>query len=349
MRPAIRRLAPYVLRHRRQFLLGLGSVLVTTSVTLLGPWILKYAVDDLSQGMTRQKLGVYALLLLGIALVGGAFRFLMRRLIVGASREIEYELRNDFFAHLQRQPLAYFQTHRTGDLMSRATNDLNAVRMMAGPAIMYTATTCIIFVVAIVLMISIDPWLTAMALIPLPFVSLAVKVFGSAIHRRFEQIQARLADLSVVVQESLSGVRVVRAYGQEDAEARRFERANRAYLDDNHILIVLQSCFYPTMALFMGLGGLMVLWLGAGAVIQGRMTVGEFVAFNGYLVMLTWPMIAFGWVTNLLQRGLASWKRMLEVLEVAPTIDDRHVRSARRLPDLEEFQGAIEFRDLVFA
>ncbi|MCS5670736.1 MAG: ABC transporter transmembrane domain-containing protein, partial [Vicinamibacterales bacterium] len=307
---ASKRLLPYVLRHRRRLLLGLSCVVAMTSVSLLSPWVLKYAIDDLTVGVTRGKLGLYGALLLGIAAVGGCFRFLMRRLIVGVSREIEYDIRNDFYAHLERLSLSYFQSERTGDIMSRATNDLSAVRMMAGPAIMYSVNTILVFCIAIILMFSIDIRLTLIALMPLPFVSLLVKFFGSAIHRRFEEIQAQLSHMSAVVQEALAGVRVVRAYRQEEFEIERFRIANRTYLERNRGLIQLQGLFYPSLALFLGFGGLLVLWLGSREVVLGQITVGEFVAFNAYLVMLTWPMIAFGWVTNMLQRGMASWKRM---------------------------------------
>ncbi len=347
MVPAVRRLLPYLLRYKRHFLIGLLCVVVTTAIQLLSPWIMRYAIDDLTQGVTRAKLGFYALALLGIALIGGTFRFLMRRIIIGASRHIEYDLRNDFFAHLERLPLGYFQAHRTGDLMSRATNDLNAVRMMIGPAIMYSANTAILFVVAIILMLAIDARLTLIALMPLPFVSISVKVFGSAIHKRFERIQAQLSDVSAVVQENLSGVRVVRAYRQERPEIERFRRANQEYLDRNRRLIRLQGFFYPSMSLFLGLGALLLLWLGAKEVIRHHITLGQFVAFNAYLAMLSWPMIAFGFVTNMLQRGLASWKRMLEVLDTEPAVSDRRaLGDAVRRADV---QGVIELRDLTFA
>jgi ATP-binding cassette subfamily B protein len=345
MRPAFRRLLPYVLRYRTRFLVGLVCVVLSSTFQLLGPWVLKFAIDDLTRSVTRQKLLTYATLILGVACVRAAFLFLMRRIIIGASREIEYDIRNDFFARLQQMPLAYYQARRTGDLMSRATNDLNAVRMMIGPAIMYSASTVLVFAVAIVLMTSIDGRLTLIALIPLPLVSVTVKYFGSAIHRRFEAIQAQLADLSAIVQEALAGVRVVRAYNQEEHEIERFSAANREYVRRNRVLIRLQGLFYPSMTLFLGFGSLLVLWAGSREVIRGRVTLGEFVAFNSYLVMLSWPMIAFGWVTNMLQRGMASWKRMLEVLDAAPEINDANISGAGRSIALS---GAIEMRDLTF-
>src|SRR6478609_1707762 len=202
MGSAARRLLPYVNRYRGPFVIGMACVLATTTFQLLSPWVLKYAIDDLNAGVTRSKLAFYAGTLLGIACVGGVFRYLMRRILIGASRDIEFDVRNAFFARLQQMPLGYYQARRTGDLMSRATNDLNAVRMMIGPAVMYSAGTILIFAVAIVLMASIDARLTLLALIPLPFVSVSVRYFGSAIHKRFEAIQAQLSDVSAVVQEA---------------------------------------------------------------------------------------------------------------------------------------------------
>jgi ATP-binding cassette subfamily B protein len=345
MGPAARRLLPYVLRYRRAFVLGLACVLVTTSIQLLSPWILKHAIDDLNGGVTRQKLALYAGLLLGVACVGAVFRFLMRQILIGASRDIEFDVRNDFYRRLQQMPLGYYQSRRTGDLMSRATNDLNAVRMMIGPAVMYTSNTVLVFIVAIILMSSIDGRLTLMALLPLPLVTISVKYFGSAIHTRFEAIQSQLSDVSAVVQEALSGVRVVRAYGQEPHEIARFRKANEEYVRRNKVLITLQGMFYPSMTLFLGFGSLLVLWLGSREVIRGRITLGDFVAFNAYLVMLSWPMIAFGWVTNMLQRGMASWKRMLEILDAVPGIDDSGVTAEGRAL---EIRGRIDVRDLVF-
>ncbi len=345
MGPAVRRLLPYVLRYRRAFVLGLTCVLVTTAIQLLSPWILKHAIDDLNGGVTRQKLAMYAGLLLGVAMVSAVFRFLMRRILIGASRDIEFDLRNAFFARLQQMPLAYYQARRTGDLMSRATNDLNAVRMMVGPAVMYSSNTLLVFVVALILMSSIDARLTLMALLPLPLVTISVKYFGSAIHTRFEAIQAQLSDISAVVQEALSGVRVVRAYGQEPHELARFRDANAEYVRRNRGLIRLQGMFFPSMTFFLGIGSLLVLWLGSREVIRGRITLGDFVAFNAYLVMLSWPMIAFGWVTNILQRGMASWKRMSEVLDAVPEIDDAGVTPEGRAL---EIRGGIAVRDLVF-
>jgi ATP-binding cassette subfamily B protein len=344
-----RRLLPYILRYRRAFLLGLGCVVINSTVTLLSPLVQKFAVDGLTEGVTRVKLIQYASLLVGIAVVAGYFRFLMRRILIGASRHIEYDLRNDFFAKLEELPLAYYQARRTGDLMSRATNDLNAVRMMIGPAVMYSANTILTFVFAVVFMVRISGWLTLVALIPLPFITVAARFFGGAIHRGFERVQAQLSEMSALVQESLAGVRVIRAYRQEQAELERFAAANQEYVTRNRRLIQLQGMFFPSMGLFLGIAALLVLWLGSLEVIRGRITLGDLVAFNGYLAMLSWPMIAFGWVSNMLQRGMASWKRMLEVLDAVPAITDTLTRGEGPPPTVAPIRGEIEFRNLTFA
>ena len=322
--------------------------MVTAAVGVAGPWVLKYAIDDLMLALDANTVRFYAVALVALAAVGGFFRFLMRRIIIGASRDIEYDLRNDFFAHLQRLDLAYYQRHRTGDLMSRATNDLAAVRMLIGPAVMYSTTTVLVFVVAIGLMLSINTRLTLYALVPLPCVSVFVSYFGTIIHRRFSDIQEQLSEVSAMTQETLSGVRVVRAYRQEPFEIERFRLANEEYVRRNRALIRVQAMYFPSMGFLMGIGGMLVLWLGSRDVVAGTMSVGELVAFNAYLMMLTWPMIAFGWVTNLLQRGMASWKRILEVLDTQPGVTDTHAE-ARGAVESPTISGRLEFRHLTFA
>ncbi len=339
-------LLTFIVRYRGRFTLGLSCVVLTNIITLGGPWVLKSAIDDLSAGVTDAKLIQYASLLLGIAVVGGLTRYGSRLVLIGASRAIEYDIRNAFYSHLQHLSPAFFHAKRTGDLMSRATNDLSAVRMMIGPAILYASSTALTFVVAVAMMATINPRLTLMALIPLPLVTVTSRYFGRMIHERFERIQEQLSDVSAVTQEALAGVRVIRAYRQEARELARFRVANEEYADRNRGLIRLQAFFFPSMGLFMGLSELAVLWLGSRDVINGRMTIGELVAFNSYLVMLAWPMIAFGWVTNLVQRGRASWQRILAILETPPAIDDRHVTHPQCLP--QDLSGAVSFRHLTF-
>ena len=318
----VRRLFPYIRRYRREYLLGFASLVLCSTMFAVSPLVLQYAIDDLYAGVTRSKLAFYGGVLLLIAGLAGYFRYQMRRIIISASRGFEYDLRNDFFAHLERLPVSFFQQNRTGDLMSRATNDLSSVRMMVGPAVMYLANTLITAVVSLSLMFSLDVRLTLIVLLPLPIVSITVKMFGTAIHKTFEEVQEKLSDMSAVVQESLTGVRVVRAYRQEQAEIARFRESNIDYLRHNKRLSRLQGAFFPTMSLFLGISALLALWLGSRDVTSGRLTVGELVAFNAYLAQLAWPMIAFGWVTNLLERGMASWKRMLTVMETVPAVRD---------------------------
>ena len=345
--PAAWRLLPYVARYRARFAAGSVFLVLATAIQLVSPWVLKLAIDDLTAGVTQAKLGLYAGALVAIAALGGVCRFWMRRIIIGASRLIEYDLRGHFFARLQRLDLAYFQRNRTGDLMSRATNDLSAVRMMVGPALMYSASTGIVFVVAVALMLSISAWLTLIVLLPLPLVSIAVRRFGDAIYHRSERIQAQLARLSAIAQEALAGVRVVRAYGREAAELERFEAANREYVARSRAVIMIQGLFFPSLAFCLGLSALVVLWAGTREVVAGRMTAGDFVAFNAYLTMLAWPMIAFGWVTSMLQRGMAAWQRMLAVSDAEPGVRDPPPHAAR-LP-VGGVRGRVELRDLSFA
>lgn len=349
----VRRLFPYTRRYRREYLLGFVSLVLCSTMFAVSPLVLQYAIDDLYTGVTRSKLAFYAGIVILIAALGGYFRYQMRRIIIGASRGLEYDLRNDFFAHLERLPMSFFQQNRTGDLMSRATNDLSSVRMMVGPAVMYLANTLITAVVSLSLMFSLDVRLTLLVLLPLPIVSITVKMFGTAIHKTFEEVQERLSDMSAVVQESLTGVRVVRAYRQEHAEIARFRDSNVEYLRHNTRLSRLQGAFFPTMSLFLGISALLALWLGSRDVASGGLTVGELVAFNAYLAQLAWPMIAFGWVTNLLERGMASWKRMLTVLDTVPDVRDHMQGSGLNDAGVEHSRlshvhGSIEFRNLTY-
>jgi ATP-binding cassette subfamily B multidrug efflux pump len=341
--PHLRGLLPYLHRHRRRLTWGLLSLLATTAFSVASPWVLRYAVDDLAVSVTRGKLFVYSALIVGLVLVEGIFRYHMRMVLISISREIEYELRGDLFARLTLLPARYYQAHRTGDLMSRATSDLSAVRMVLGPGIMYTANTAATFVATIVLMLRISPRLLGLALVPLFFVSFLARVVGRRIHDRFESVQAQLAEMNAVVQENLSGARVVRAYAQEPHEMARFEAANQEYVRRNRALIRLFGSLYPGIQLLMGLGAVMVLWLGGAMVVRGTITLGEFVAFGAYLAMLHWPMIALGWVVNIFERGEASMGRIDEILKAPAEIDDQR---AQPMPPI---RGDVEFKNLTFS
>lgn len=317
--------------------------MLANAVALAAPWVLRHAIDSLRTGVSPSTLARYAMLVVGVAALSGVFRYLTRKILIGVSRLIEFDIRNDFFSHLQKQPVAFYHDRQTGELMSRATNDMNAVRMMLGPGIMQGVNTLVIAVAAVALMLILSPLLTLIALLPLPLLSFSVGFFGQRIHKRFEDIQAHFAKISARVQENLSGVRVVRAYAQEERERERFAAMNREYVGKNMGLIRIWSLFYPAMGFLSGLGSVVVLWLGGALVIQGRMTLGEFVAFNVYLAMLTWPMIALGWVVNLFQRGAASYRRLREVMETEPTVFD-----VPEAVEADGLAGAIEVSNLTF-
>jgi ATP-binding cassette, subfamily B, multidrug efflux pump len=341
--PHLRRLLPYLGRHKKKVAGGLVCLLVTTAYSVASPWVLRHAIDDLTRQVTQQKLTFYAGVILGLVLFEGVFRYFMRMVLIGVSREIEYELRNDVFAHLALQSARYFQRNRTGDIMSRATNDMSAVRMVLGPGIMYTANTVATFVGTVTLMLLISPLLTLLALVPLVLVSVLVRHYGRQIHDRFERVQAQLSDLNAIVQENLAGARVVRAYVQEPHEEERFGDANREYVERNRRLIRLTGILYPGIQLLMGLGSVIVLGLGGTLVVRGVITLGAFVAFGVYLGMLNWPMIALGWVVNLFERGEASMGRINAILDAPAEIRDEDPVSVPTIA------GEVEFRGLTFA
>jgi ATP-binding cassette subfamily B multidrug efflux pump len=340
----LNRLSPYLRQHKLRIGLGFACALLTNAFLVANPWVIKYAIDSLYQSVTWEKLGHYAVVLVLLTLGQGVFRFWTRWLIIGVSRDIEYSLRNDLFVHLERLPLSFYQKNKTGDLMSRATNDLSNVRSLVGPGIMYTANTLLTAVFTTVLMLRMDWRLTLFSLIPLPMVSYSVRHFGKRIHDLTEESQAKLADLSARVQESMSGIRVVKAFVQEDYEIDEFQKMNLSLVDKNRELIRITSIFYPTMQLFIGLAVAIVLWYGGRQVIQARISVGDFVSFTIYLGMLAWPMIAFGWVVNLLERGRASMERLNYIFEAPPEIED-----APNAPAEIDIQGEIEFRNLSFS
>ena len=340
----LRRLLPYLRRHRRPLLLGLLCLVVTTLLSVASPWVLRYAVDDLTRALTRGKLLLYAAVLVGLVVVEGVFRYFMRRVLISLSRQLEFELRDDVFSHLTRLSARYYHTHRVGDIMSRATNDLSAVRMVLGPGIMYTASTGATFAFAVVLMARISWPLLLLSLLPLLLVSVLVRHFGRQIHDRFERVQDQLSQISALVQENLAGARVVRAYGQQEQEEARFAAANLDYLEKSRRLIRVFGSLYPGIQLLMGAGAALVLWLGGSLVVAQRITLGEFVAFGVYLTMLHWPMIALGWVVNLFERGEASMGRLLQILDQPPEIVD-----ATDAVPLTALQGAVELRGLTFA
>jgi ATP-binding cassette, subfamily B, multidrug efflux pump len=323
--------------------LGFLMVVLTVICSMFSPWVLKYVVDGLRQGLHKENLPQYAALILGISILEGFFRFWMRRILIGVSRLVEYDLRNDFLAHVQKMSLSFLQSRNTGDIMSRATNDLNAVRSVLGPGIMYSMNTVILVVISTSVLLWLNWRLTLLAYVPLALVSVTVKKFGGQIHDRFETIQEQFSNLSTKAQENLSGIRVVKAFAREESEIEDFDKLNIDYVQRNVSLIRLWGVFYPLMTALIGMSSVALLWFGGRQVIQGRLTLGGFVAFMGYLAMLTWPTIAVGWVINIFQRGAASMGRMLDIMD-APV--DIHDQPGASVPDT--VQGALEFRNLTF-
>lgn len=321
-------LFPYLRRYRTSFLWGALALLVYNVAKSLVPLLVGSAIDDMRLGLTATKVEQHAFQLLGIAILSGIALYLTRQIIIGASREIEFDLRNDLFQHLTTQPPAFFQQHRTGDIMARSTNDLSAVRQLLGPAIMYAANTIVFTAAALPFMLRISPRLTLFAFVPLPFASILVQFFGARIHTRFERIQAMFSDISAQAEENFSGARLIRAFAQEEAQIAAFETSNREYIQRSLRLARLMAMLWPTLELVLGLSLMITLLVGGREVVQHRISVGQFTSYNVYMAQLTWPMIAIGWVTNLVQRGAASVTRIHELLVAKPTIDDSQANPA---------------------
>jgi ATP-binding cassette subfamily B protein len=338
-----RRLVAYLAPYKKTLVFGISCIFFTNLAKLTQPVVLRYAVDDLTASITQSKLLQFAGLIVLLSLVQGVFLFLQRRALINISRHIEFDLRNDFYRHLQRLPFDFYQTQRTGDLMARATNDLSAVRMIVGPALMYSMNTLFAMALLIPLMASISWRLTLLAFLSMPLVAVATHYFGKRIHERFEKVQEYFGTVSNRAQEALAGVRVIRAYTQERAEIEGFREINREFIDRNMRLIRLSGVFHPILQFFIGLGFIAVLWYGGSLTVDGRITIGQFVQFTLYLGYLVWPMIALGWVVNIFQRGMASMGRMNQILSIEPAISDTD-----ETRDIKDISGEIEFRNLTF-
>lgn len=345
----------YFKKYRWQLIFGTLCVLISVVFSVIVPRYVGNAIDDLmTTGVTYERLLRSVLIILGTSIVSGVFLYLQRRSLINMSRHIEYDLREDFYGHLQNLPLEFFQSYRTGDLMARATNDLGAVRQIAGPAIMYSEQTLFRVLIILPIMFHISVKLTWILLLTMPFVSLTVKYFGHQIHVRFERIQEFFSDITARAQENLTGVRVVRAYAQEEAEREVFAGLNQEYADRNISLVKLSAVFRPLLQFFIGLGFVAIVLFGGRETAQGRMTIGQFTAFNLYLEQLIWPLIAMGYVTNMVQRGAASLKRMYQILEIEPAIADEPGVKPAKYRDgsgafVEGIGGKIEFRHLTFS
>jgi len=346
----LRDLAPlfsYMRRYRWGYLWGTLSCVCTNAIWVLFPQVIQRAIDEMGHGASRQRILLFAGLLVGIATIKGVFLYSQRWILIGISREIEFDLRNDLFRTLEQQDAGFYQRYRTGDIMARLTNDLNAVRMLLGPALMYSANTIFFTVGALFFLLRISPWLTLVAWAPMPLASILVQYFGSRIHDRFERIQASFSEISSQAQENYSGARLVRAFAREESQIGLFEQLNHQYIARSLKLVQLMGMLWPTLEFILGVSMIITLLAGGHLVIAHRISVGQFVAFNTYMVMLIWPIIAVGWVVNLFERGTASVKRIDELLQAKPAIDDSAADSSIAADAV--LRGEIEFRDLDFS
>ncbi len=340
----LKKFARYFKPYRWHVVMGILFILVSMSFGLLVPYLVGQAIDDLSQDITWEKIVYYPLVILGVNLVSGIFLFWQRRLLINASRDIEYDMRRDFYAALVNQPLEYFQNNRVGDLMARATNDLSAIRQIVGPMILYSFQAIFALAIVLPILLKINVKLTLLLFITMPLVSLTVKFLGEQIHIRFEKIQEFFSSITARAQENLSGVRVVRAYAQEASEIEKFQELNREYATRNIALVKYGAAMRPLLFFFIGLGFVIIVAVGVPMAVRGEISAGDFTAFILYLQRMIWYLIALGYVVNLYQRGTASLKRFNAILETEPTIKDA--------PDAKEqpkIKGKIEFRDLTFA
>ena len=338
------RLRAYILRHRRAYAAGYLLSVASSLLLMVNPIIMREAVDGIRRSVSLGRLTFYALALVAVHLFVVVLRYYWRTSIFGAARQIEYEMRNDYFGHLQRMHLGYFQHTRTGDLMARAVNDLNTVQRFLGPGLMHGFGTIVMFFISVVFRLAVDVRLTIVMLIILPLVSLTFIALAPRIHAQFEAVQDQFSAISAKAQENFSGIRVVKAFAQEPHETAAFAELNREYIRRNLGVIKTSGALWPLIDLFLGLAAVMLLWQGGQAVITGRITLGQFVQFTAYLGLLAWPMIALGWVVNLMQRGLASMKRLDEVFGQKPKITD-----APDAPPLPVLRGEVEFRNVTFA
>jgi ATP-binding cassette subfamily B protein len=333
----------YLRRYRRRFLIGVLFLLATNALSMTIPRLLKWAIEEMQQGIDLYRVGRYALIMAAIATMVAVVRTVSRILLLGMSRRVAYDLRNRIFSHLLRLPAGFFDHTRTGDLMSRAVNDMRNVRSLFGPGLMNLVNTAIVYAVGLVLMARIDLRMTLLALIPYPILLLSIQRLGRLVHRRTNEVQEQLSTISNRVQENLSAVHLVRTFAQEEREIERFEVQNREYLRRNLRLALARGGIVSLMGAVGGLGTAVVLWLGGLGVLDGRITLGDFVAFNGYLALLAWPTVAMGWVINVFQRGFAALGRINEILDQPPE------RGAEAGPgEPAPVGGDIEFRDVTF-
>jgi len=337
-------LKKYFLRYKEKLIQGFVFIILSDVTAVYVPLIMKDSIDALQKNATSELLLKYGLMIIGISVISGIFRFFIRQTIIVVSREIEYDLRGDFWAHIQRLPLRFFQNNSTGNIMAHATNDINAVRTFVGPAVMYTTDTIVTLILVLALMISLNLKLTIYSLLPLPFLSYAVYKVGKKIHLKFTIIQEKFAQLTTMAQENFSGIRIVKSYAREESEMERYAKESKDFVKKNMNLIRTQALIMPILFLITGMSIIIVIWSGGIKVINQEITLGELTAFIVFLGFLIWPMIAFGWVTNIIQQGEASMKRLNKIFAEPYEIED----SAETNISMKEITGDVEFRNVSF-
>lgn len=341
---SLNKLNKYFIRYKSKLLWGVLFILISNSFQVYIPLLLKDSIDTLQQDLSYSKILQYSLMIVGAALISGVFRFLIRQTIIVVSREIEFDMRQDFWSHIQRLSLRFFQNNSTGNIMAHATNDISAVRMYVGPAVMYSIDTVSKFIIVIAIMISLSPMLTLYSLLPLPILSYLVYKLSKKIHEKFMIIQEKFSDLTTKTQESFSGIRVIKSYVRELNEMDSFTNISKDYLDKNMDKVKIQALFMPILYLITGLSSIIVVWIGGGMVINNQLTIGEITAFVAYLGLLIWPVIAFGWVLNIIQQASASMKRLLKFWDENVEIND----SEQTRYTINSIKGNIEFRNVSF-
>ncbi len=340
----LKKLKKYFIRYRKKLLFGIIFTLLSNGFGVYVPIVVKNAINDLQISISYEKLIYYALIIVGVTLVSGIFRFLIRQTIIVVSREIEYDLRQDFWSHIQFLPLRFSQNNSTGNIMAHATNDINAVRNFLGPAIMYSTDTLSIFIMVIVIMFSIDAPVTFYTLIPLPFLSILVYYVGKKVHERFTLIQEKFSELTTKAQESFSGIRVIKSYVREESEINDFKKLSKEYFYRNLSLVKIQAIMQPVLFVIAGLSTIIVIWFGGGKVIQKELFLGDITALIMYLGYLIWPMIAFGWVVNIVQQAEASMQRLNNIFNEPFEITD----SPETDYSINSLKGKIEFKNVSF-
>ena len=337
-------LKQYFLRYKTKILLGILFIVISNLLTVYVPIILKNAINDLQNNVASETLFKYAALIIGVSLIAGVFRYLIRQTIIVVSREIEYDLRNDFWSHIQKLPLRYFQNNSTGNIMSHATNDINSVRSFIGPAIMYFFDTVITLGFVITILFTLDYELTLYALLPLPFISIGVYAIGKVVHAKYMKIQENFSRMTTQAQENFSGIRAIKSYVREQSEINKWDVISIEYFNRKMKLVKVQALIHPLLYFIAGIAGLVVILVGGNKVISGTMNLGDIVAFVAYLSILIWPVIAFGWIMNIIQQGEASMKRLNKIFSEPYEIEDSSLTDI----SIKELKGEIEFSNVSF-